>query len=58
MAVRTKAKYDPTNVRNSQPEDEERRLQLDKEYRVHQLHSLGFPMFNELGGVPYGPGDM
>jgi hypothetical protein len=54
MAVRTKAKYDPICARNRQQKDEERRLQLNKEYRVHQLRDLGFPMFGELGG---GPGD-
>ncbi len=42
MAVRKKAKYDPISARNRQQEDEERRLQLNKEYIVHQLRCLGF----------------
>ena len=58
MAVRIKAKYDPIGAKDSQQEKVERHLLLNMEYRVHQLHSLGFPMFGELGGAPDGPGDM
>jgi hypothetical protein len=47
MAVRTKAKYDPISAEDKRQEDEKRRLQLNKEYRVHQLRELG--MFGELG---------
>ncbi len=54
MAVRNKAKYDPISTRNKQQEDEKRRLNLNKEYRVHQLCDLGFPMFGALGHVSGG----
>ncbi len=58
MAVRIKAKYDPIGEKKSQQEEVERRLRLNIEFRVHQLRSLGFPMFGKLGGVPNGLGDM
>ncbi len=58
MAVRTKAKYDPIGAGDKQQEDEKRRSQLSKEYRVHQLRGLGIPMFGELGDGPADPDDM
>ncbi len=58
MAVSTKAKYDPIRAEDKQQEDEKRRLQLKKEYRVHQLRKLGIPMFGELGDGPANPDDM
>ncbi len=58
MAVCNKAKYYPISARNKQQEDEKRRLRLNKEYRVHQLRQLGFPMFGELGDDPCDPEDM
>jgi hypothetical protein len=58
MAVRNKAKYDPVGAEHGRREDEKRRLQLNKESRVHQLRELGFPMFSKLGDGPVGPGDM
>ncbi len=58
MAVCNKAKYDPISARNRQQEDEERRLLLNKEFRVHQLRELGFPIFGELGDGPGDPEDM
>ncbi len=48
-AVRTKAKYDPISAGDKQQEDEKRRSQLNKEYRIHQLRELGTPMFGEHG---------
>jgi hypothetical protein len=58
MAVRNKAKYDPISAEDKRQEDEKRRLQLNKEYRVHQLLGLGIPMFGELGDGPADPNDM
>ncbi len=58
MAVLTKAKYDPISVEDKRQEDEKRRLQLNKEYRVHQLRGLGIPMFGELGDGHADPDDM
>ncbi len=58
MAVRTKAKYDPISAKDKQQEDEKRRLQLNQEYRFHQLRELGIPMFGELGDGPADPDDM
>jgi hypothetical protein len=58
MVVRNKTKYDPFSARNRQQEDEEQQLQLNKEYRVHQLCGLGFPIFGKLGDGPGGPVDM
>ena len=58
MAVRNKAKYDPIGAGDKQQEDEKRRSQLSKEYRVHQLRGLGIPMFGELWDGPADPDDM
>ena len=58
MAVRTKAKYDPISAEDKLQEDEMRRLQLNKEYRVHQLRRWGIPMLGELGDGPADPDDM
>ncbi len=58
MAVRTKAKYDPISAEDMLQEDEKRLLQLNKEYRVHQLCRLGIPMFSELRDGPANPNDM
>ncbi len=57
MAV-LNVKYDPISARNKQQEDEKRRLRLNKEYRVHQLLELGFPMLGELGDGPCDPDNM
>ena len=48
MAVRTKAKYDPTGTGDKQQEDEKRRSQLSKDYKIHQLRELVKPIFCEL----------
>ncbi len=58
MAVHTKAKYDPISAEDKRHEDEKQRLQLNKEYRVHQLPVLGIPMLGELGDGPADPDDM
>jgi hypothetical protein len=52
MAVHNKAKYDPIGVGNGWREDEERRLLLNKEYRVHQLCELIFPCSANSRMVP------
>jgi hypothetical protein len=58
MAVSTKAKYDPISAEDKRQEEEKPRLQLNKEYRVHQLSCLGIQMFGELGDSPAYPNDM
>ncbi len=58
MAIHTKAKYVLISAGDKQQEDEKRRLQLNQEYRVHQLRELGIPMFGELGDGPADPDDM
>ena len=37
LAVRNKAKYDPIGAEDKQQEDEKRRSQLSKDYKIHQL---------------------
>ena len=44
MAVRNKAKYDPISARDKQQEDEKRRSQLSKDYKIHQLRRSGGPI--------------
>ena len=58
MAVRNKAKYDPIRADDKRQKDEKRRLQLTKEYRVHQIRELGAPRFVELGDGDADPNDM
>ena len=41
LAVRNKAKYDPTCAEDKQQEDEKRRSQLSKDYKIHQLRRSG-----------------
>jgi hypothetical protein len=36
----------------SKKEVTERHSQLSMEYKVHQLTSLGIPLFGKLGGAP------
>ncbi len=54
----TKAKYDLIGAGDKQQEDEKRRSQLNKEYRIHQLRELGTPMFGELEDGTADPDDM
>ncbi len=49
MAVRNKAKYDPIGAGDKQQEDEKRRSQLSKDYKIHQLRELVIPIFGEIG---------
>ncbi len=58
MAVRNKAKYDPIGAGDKQQEDEKRRSQLSKEYKIHQLRYLVIQIFGELGDGSADPGDM
>ena len=44
LAVRNKAKYDPTCAEDKQQEDEKRRSQLSKDYKIHQLRRSGGPI--------------
>ncbi len=48
MAVRNKAKYDSIVAGDKLQEDEKRRSQLSKDYKIHQLHDLVKPIFCEL----------
>jgi hypothetical protein len=48
MAVRTKTKYDPIDAGDKQQEDEKRRSQLSKDYKIHQLSELVKPISGEL----------
>ncbi len=57
-AVRTKAKYDPIGAGDKQQEDEKRRSQVNKEYKIHQLRELGTPMFGEPEDGTADPDDM
>jgi hypothetical protein len=44
LAVRNKAKYDPIGAEDKQQEDEERRSQLSKDYKIHQLRESVGPI--------------
>jgi hypothetical protein len=44
LAVRNKAKYDPICAEDKQQEDEKRRSQLSKDYKIHQIRRLGGPI--------------
>ena len=48
VAVRNKAKYDPIGAGDKQQEEEKRRSQLSKDYKIHQLRELAKPIFCEL----------
>ncbi len=49
MAVRNKAKYDPISVDDKRQKDEKRRLQLSKDYKIHQFSELVIPISCALG---------
>ena len=44
VELRNKAKYDPIGAEDKQQEDEKRRSQLSKEYKIHQLRELIGPI--------------
>ncbi len=48
MTVSNKAKYDPIGAGDKQQEDEKRRSQLSKDYKINQLRELVNPIFCEL----------
>ena len=49
MAVRKNAKYDPISADDKRQKDEKRRLQLSKDYKIHQLRELVIPIPGALG---------